>query len=438
MSAVNVAIVGTQWGDEGKGKIVDLFTPAFSIVARYQGGHNAGHTVIVNGRKFILHLVPSGILHDGVTCVIGNGVVVDPRALFSELEQLRRGGVEAAGRLFISERAHLVLPYHRDVERAAEAGRGDQRIGTTARGIGPSYEDKSGRRGIRLVDLADLADADPAGPLGAAVRANVALRNRAVGGEPLDWRTVFDELRAGWPRLEPLVADVSQLLDDEARAGKRIMFEGAQGTMLDVDHGTYPFVSSSNGTIGGVCAGLGIAPRLIGGILGVAKAYTTRVGGGPFPTEIHGEFGAALRESGEEYGASTGRPRRCGWFDAVVVRYAARLNGLEALALTKLDVLDGLTEIKVCTQYRCEGRTLTSVPASGTRLARCAPEFETLPGWSRPTAGLRRFDDLPGEAMRYIHRIEEITGVPVALVSTGSDRHDTIIREESIVGRWLA
>ena len=434
MATVNVAIVGTQWGDEGKGKIVDLFTPSFSIVARYQGGHNAGHTVLVNGRKFILHLIPSGILHTGVTCVIGNGLVVDPQALFAELDELQREGIEADGRLFISERAHLILPYHRDIEQAAEARRGEQRIGTTSRGIGPSYEDKSARRGIRL---ADLADADPAGALGDLVRANVALRNRAVGGDPLDWRSVLDGLRACWPRLAPFVADVSQLLDDGARAGRRIMFEGAQGTMLDIDHGTYPFVSSSNGTIGGVCAGLGVAPRLIGGVLGVAKAYTTRVGGGPFPTELGGEFGAALRESGEEYGASTGRPRRCGWFDAVVVRYAARVNGLEALALTKLDVLDGLPEIKICTRYRCGGEALTSVPASMPRLASCTPELETLPGWSRPTAGLRRFDDLPAEAVRYIERIEALTGVPVAVVSTGSDRHDTIVRDDSIVGRWL-
>ena len=258
MATVNVAIVGTQWGDEGKGKIVDLFTPSFSIVARYQGGHNAGHTVLVNGRKFILHLIPSGILHAGVTCVIGNGVVVDPLALFAELDELQREGIDADGRLFISERAHLILPYHRDIEQAAEAGRGEQRIGTTSRGIGPSYEDKSGRRGIRLADLAAAADAD--GALGDAVRSNVALRNRAVGGDPVDWRTVLDDLRACWPRLAPLVADVSQLLDDGARAGKRIMFEGAQGTMLDIDHGTYPFVSSSNGTVGGVCAGLGVAP----------------------------------------------------------------------------------------------------------------------------------------------------------------------------------
>ena len=435
MTTRNVAIVGTQWGDEGKGKLVDLLTPAFSIVARYQGGHNAGHTVFVNGRKFVLHLIPSGILHAGVTCVIGNGVVVDPEALFAEIDELRREGIEPEGRLFISERAHIILPYHRDVEQAAEAARGDRRIGTTARGIGPSYEDKSGRRGIRM---ADLADADPDGPLGETIRANVCARNRTVDGEELDWRTVRQGLLAAWPRLEPLVADVSKLLDEGARAGRHILFEGAQGTMLDLDHGTYPFVSSSNGTVGGICAGLGVPPRAIGEVLGVAKAYSTRVGAGPFPTELSGPFGEALRESGDEYGASTGRPRRVGWFDAVVVRHAARLNGLDALALTKLDVLDGLSEIKLCTQYRYGDRMLNEVPASVARLACCQPQYETLPGWSRPTAGLRRFEDLPAEARRYIARLEEVTGQTVAVVSTGSDRHDTIIRPESTVARWLA
>lgn len=435
MAASNIAIVGTQWGDEGKGKVVDLLTPAFSIVARYQGGHNAGHTVFVNGRKFVLHLIPSGILHAGVTCVIGNGVVVDPTALFTEIDELRREGIEPEGRLFISERAHIILPYHRDVEQAAERARGDRRIGTTARGIGPSYEDKSGRRGIRM---ADLADREPAGQLEETLRANVSARNATVGGKPLDWRTVRDDLLAAWQRLEPLVANVARLLDDAGRAGRRVLFEGAQGTMLDIDHGTYPFVSSSNGTAGGICAGLGVPPRAIGEVLGVAKAYSTRVGAGPFPTELGGAFGDALRESGDEYGASTGRPRRVGWFDAVVVRHAARLNGLDSLALTKLDVLDGLSEIKLCTHYRCGGQDVHDVPASGTTLARCEPQYETLPGWSRPTAGLRQFADLPSEAQRYIARLEEVTGQKVALVSTGSDRNDTIIRPDFAVERWLA
>ena len=435
MSSVNVAIVGAQWGDEGKGKIVDLLTPSFSIVARYQGGHNAGHTVFVNGQKFVLHLIPTGILHPGVTCLIGNGVVIDPRALFAELDQLRDQGIDPAGRLFISNRAHLILPYHRDLEEVAEAARGDRRIGTTARGIGPSYEDKVARRGVRV---GDLADPSPGGGLAEAIRANVLGRNRVVGGPPLDWQAVHAELVAIWPRLRPLVADVSKLLDDAVQASRPILFEGAQGTMLDIDHGTYPYVSSSNGTVGGICAGLGIGPRTIGGVLGIMKAYTTRVGEGPLPTELSGEFGDALRESGQEYGASTGRPRRCGWFDAVVARHAARINGLEALALTKLDVLDGFSELKMCTGYRCNGTTLVDVPADQSTLGRCVPQYETLPGWSRPTAGVRHFEELPDEARRYVVALERATGVPVAIVSTGSDRNDTIIRQESVVARWLA
>ena len=435
MSSVNVAIVGAQWGDEGKGKIVDLLTPSFSIVARYQGGHNAGHTVFVNGQKFILHLIPTGILHPGVTCLIGNGVVIDPHALFAELDQLRDEGIDAEGRLFISSRAHLILPYHRDLERVAEEARGDRRIGTTSRGIGPSYEDKIARRGIRV---SDLSDPSPSGGLAEAIRVNVLGRNRAVRGAPLDWRAVHAELVATWPRLQPLVADVSKLLDDAVCAGRPILFEGAQGTMLDIDHGTYPYVSSSNCTVGGICAGLGIGPRTIGGVLGIVKAYTTRVGEGPLPTELSGEFGDVLRESGQEYGASTGRPRRCGWFDAVVARYAVRINGLEALALTKLDVLDDLSELKMCTRYRCNGTTLIDFPADPSTLGRCVPEYETLPGWSRPTAGIRRFEELPDEARRYVAELERAAGVSVAIVSTGSDRQETIIRQESAVARWLA
>ena len=435
MSSVNVAIVGAQWGDEGKGKIVDLLTPSFSIVARYQGGHNAGHTVFVDGQKFILHLIPTGILHPGVTCLIGNGVVIDPHALFAELDQLRQEGIDAEGRLFISSRAHLILPYHRELEQVAEAARGERRIGTTSRGIGPSYEDKIARRGIRVIDLADPS---PSGDLAEAIRANVLDRNRAVGGAPLDWQPVHAELVATWPRLKPLVADVSKLLDDAVRGGRPILFEGAQGTMLDIDHGTYPYVSSSNGTVGGICAGLGIGPRTIGGVLGIVKAYTTRVGEGPLPTELSGEFGDALRESGHEYGASTGRPRRCGWFDAVVARYAARINGLEALALIKLDVLDGLRQLKVCTRYRCNGTTLIDFPADPSTLGRCVAEYETLPGWSRPTAGVRRFEELPDEARRYVAALERATGLSVAIVSTGSDRQETIVRQESAVARWLA
>jgi adenylosuccinate synthase len=434
MSVENVAVVGAQWGDEGKGKIVDLLTPAFSIVARYQGGHNAGHTVFFNGRKFILHLIPSGILHPGVTCIIGNGVVIDPDALFAELDQLRAEGIDPDGRLFVSDRAHVILPYHRDLEQASEAARGDRRIGTTSRGIGPSYEDKVGRRGVRVGDLVDTA---PDGGLAKAIEACVSSRNRVVGGEPQDWKRVHAELVGAGRRLRPMVTDVSRLLDDAARSGQRILFEGAQGTMLDIDHGTYPYVSSSNGTVGGICAGLGVGPRAIGSVLGIAKAYTTRVGAGPLPTELSGAFGDALRESGQEYGASTGRPRRCGWFDAVVVRYAVRINGLEVLALTKLDVLDDLSEINVCTAYRCDGRTLEDFPADLATLDRCDPIYETLPGWSTPTAGVRSFEDLPDHARQYVERLEQLAGVPVAIISTGSDREETIIRPESAVATWL-
>ena len=435
MSTLNVAVVGAQWGDEGKGKIVDLLTPAFSIVARYQGGHNAGHTVFVDGRKFILHLIPSGILHPDVTCVIGNGVVVDPLALFRELEELDRLGIDTNGRVLVSERAHMIVPYHRDIEAAAEAARGDRRIGTTSRGIGPCYEDKIGRRGIRAADLADQRED---GVLATTLAANIAARNQVCDGEPLDWRTAHADLIGVWERLAPLVLDVSSYLDQAMKSGRRVLFEGAQGTMLDIDHGTYPFVSSSNGTIGGVCSGLGVGPRSIGNVLGIVKAYTTRVGGGPLPTELHGAFGEALRESGQEYGASTGRPRRVGWFDSVVTRHAVRVNGLDTLALTKLDVLDGLDELLVCTHYRHGVQILSNFPADTLTLSNIEPEYETLPGWSEPTAGLTSFSELPEEARRYVTRVEELSGVPISIVSTGSDRKETIVRDDSIAADWLS
>jgi adenylosuccinate synthase len=416
--------LGAQWGDEGKGKIVDLLTPRFDLVARYQGGHNAGHTVYVNGTKFVLRLIPSGILHPGITCVIGNGVVVDPQALFAELDELGRNGIEVGNRLVVSDKAHLILPYHRDLDLLSEARRGERRIGTTSRGIGPAYEDKIARRGIRVGDLAD-----PAG-LEQNVRDNVTARNRLVHDSTMEWKPVLDELLIHGERLKPMMRDVSLMLSEAMAAGKSILFEGAQGTLLDIDHGTYPYVTSSNASIGGVCTGLGVGPRAIGGVLGVVKAYTTRVGEGPLPTELSGEMGKRLRDSGNEYGAVTGRPRRCGWYDAVAVRYGVRINGLNALALTKLDVLDGLEQIEVCTSYRCGSRTLTEMPSDLGQLARCEPIYESWPGWSRPTKGVRSFDALPENARRYIARLEEISGVPAAIVSTGSDREDTIIRPE--------
>jgi adenylosuccinate synthase len=421
---MNLAVLGAQWGDEGKGKIVDLLTPHFSIVARYQGGHNAGHTVYVNGTKFVLRLIPSGILHAGVTCIIGNGLVIDLEALFAEVDELTRNRIDVARRLVVSDKAHLILPYHRDLDLLSEARRGERKIGTTSRGIGPAYEDKIGRRGIRVCDLMDV------GGLEQNVRDNVNARNRLVQDSTMEWRAVFDQLLVYGERLRPWVRDVSLLLAEAARAGRSILFEGAQGTLLDIDHGTYPYVTSSNATIGGVCTGLGVGPRAIGAVMGVVKAYTTRVGEGPLPTELSGEMGNRLREGGNEYGAVTGRPRRCGWYDAVAVRYSARVNGLDALALTKLDVLDGLERIDICTAYRCGSRTLAEFPSDIGQLSACQPIYETMPGWSSPTKGVRRFEDLPDAARRYIARLEEVSGVRAALVSTGSERDDTIIRPE--------
>ena len=421
---MNLVVLGAQWGDEGKGKIVDLLTPHFSIVGRYQGGHNAGHTVYVNGTKFVLRLIPSGILHAGVTCVIGNGVVIDPQALFAEIDELTKNGIDVAGRILVSDKAHLILPYHRDLDLLAEARRGERKIGTTSRGIGPAYEDKIARRGIRVGDLND-----PTG-LEQNVRDNVTARNRLVQDNTMDWKPVLAQLLGHAERIRPMMRDVSVLLAQAMAAGQSILFEGAQGTLLDIDHGTYPYVTSSNASVGGVCTGLGIPPRAIGRVLGVAKAYTTRVGEGPLPTELTGDMGNRLRESGNEYGAVTGRPRRCGWYDAVAVRYGVRINGLDALALTKLDVLDGLERIDICTSYRCGGRTLTDFPSDMGQLSACEPVYESMPGWTTPTAGIRQYDQLPDAARKYIARLEEVTGVRAAIVSTGSERDDTILRDD--------
>jgi adenylosuccinate synthase len=426
LALMNLAVLGAQWGDEGKGKIVDLLTPHFDIVARYQGGHNAGHTVYVRGTKFVLRLIPSGILHDAITCVIGNGVVVDPAALFAEVDELERLGITVGSRLVISDKAHLILPYHRDLDLLAEARRGDRKIGTTSRGIGPAYEDKVARRGIRVGDLADPE------ALEEDVRDNVTARNRLVHESTMDWKPVFEQLLEHAARLRPMVRDVSLMLGDAMRGGKSILFEGAQGTLLDIDHGTYPYVTSSNASIGGVCTGLGVGPRAIDAVIGVAKTYTTRVGEGPLPTELTGDMGSRLRDSGNEYGAVTGRPRRCGWYDAVAVRYSVRINGLDALALTKLDVLDGLDRVEICTSYRSGSRTITEFPSDSAQLAACEPMYESWPGWTTPTRGVRRFADLPENARRYVARLEEVSGVPAAIISTGSERDDTIFRDEVV------
>jgi adenylosuccinate synthase len=401
------------------------------LVARYQGGHNAGHTVYVSGKKFVLHLIPSGILHDGVLCIIGNGVVVDPQALFKEIEELAALGIDVGDRLLISDKAHLILPYHRELDVLSEARRGERKIGTTSRGIGPAYEDKIGRRGIRVCDLVDtkaLAD---------EVRENVSARNRIIKDSTLDWKPVYDQLLAFGKRMQRWTGDVSLALDEARKKGQRILIEGAQGAMLDIDHGTYPYVTSSNATIGGACTGLGIPPKAIGGVLGVAKAYLTRVGEGPFPTELFDEMGNRLRETGQEYGASTGRPRRCGWYDAVAVRYAVRVNGIDSIALTKLDVLDGLETIDICTGYQVGGRTITEFPSDINMQGPYTPVYESWPGWTTPTKGLRDYAKLPPEAQRYIARLEEVSGVPVGLISTGSDRAETIIRPGSVVAEWL-
>ena len=432
--ATNIAVLGAQWGDEGKGKIVDMLTPRFQAVARYQGGHNAGHTVYVRGKKFVLHLIPSGILHPGVTCVIGNGVVVDPRALFAEIEELAGLGVSVDGRLLISEKAHVILPYHGELDVWSEARRGARKIGTTSRGIGPAYEDKVGRRGIRMCDLIGDREA-----LAAAVRENVQARNQVIRDSVLEWEPVLHQMVEYGERMRVWIGDVSVFLAQLMAQGGRVMFEGAQATLLDIDHGTYPFVTSSSASVGGVCTGLGVAPKAIGGVLGVAKAYTTRVGEGPMPTELSDATGERLRESGQEYGASTGRPRRCGWFDAVVVRYSARINGLDGLALTKLDVLDGLPEVLLCVGYRTAGGVeIREFPADLRVLEGATAIYERMPGWTSPTKGATRFEALPTEAQNYVRRLEQVTGVPCAIISTGSDRDETIVAKGSVVEEWLA
>jgi adenylosuccinate synthase len=388
--------------------------------------------VYVRGTRFVLHLIPSGILHPDVACVIGNGVVVDPEALFREVEDLEAHGIEIGGRILISDRAHLILPYHRDLDLLHEARLGERKIGTTSRGIGPAYEDKIGRRGIRVGDLENAA------VLEEEVRENVEARNRLVGDTAMEWRAIVDRLRALGERMRPWIGDASVFLSEAMAQGRSILFEGAQGTLLDIDHGTYPYVTSSNSTVGGVYTGLGVGYRAVNGVLGVAKAYTTRVGGGPLPTELSGPMAERLRESGQEYGASTGRPRRCGWYDAVAVRYAVRTNGLDGLALTKLDVLDGVEDILVCTAYRLGGRLVHEVPADVRQLEACEPVYETLAGWSRPTRGVRTFADLPAEARAYVRRLEDVSGAAVTILSTGSDREDTIMREGSVAARWFA
>jgi adenylosuccinate synthase len=423
----NVVIVGTQWGDEGKGKIVDLITPHFSVVARYQGGHNAGHTVIIQDKKYVLHLIPSGILHPDKVCVIGNGVVVDLQALDDELQTLDE--LEVEGRFFISNRAHLIRPYHRAVESAEENRLAEEKIGTTSRGIGPCYEDKMGRRGIRTGDLLYPAI------FKAKLEANVAVKNhlldRLYGLEPLDSEAIYAGYMELAPKITPFVIDTAEYLNKAVRNGGNILFEGAQGTLLDVDHGTYPFVTSSNATAGGACIGTGVGPSDINGIIGIAKAYTTRVGSGPLPTEMDDSIGRHVQEKGAEFGASTGRPRRCGWFDAVVVRYACMINNIDTLVVTKLDVLDELDEIQLCAGYLYQGQRLDSFPPQMMVLETVTPVYETWPGWKTDTSQAQEYDQLPQQARDYLNRISELIQTDISIISIGPDRKETIVLEES-------
>jgi adenylosuccinate synthase len=420
-----VVVVGAQWGDEGKGKLVDVLAERADFVVRYQGGANAGHTVVTGQAQFILQQIPSGILHPRATCVVGNGVVLDPDQLFTELDQLTAKGIDTSGRLFVSDRAHLVLLYHKLLDKASERS---QNIGTTGRGIGPTYEDKYGRRGIRVGDLRQLECLRPV----VAERVERANRLLELMGSPE--RTSLDaqmELVERWaPRLLPLTVDTGLLVHRAVQSGKRVLLEGAQGSLLDVDHGTYPFVTSSNTTAGGAAVGAGIGPTAIHGVLGVVKAYTTRVGNGPLPTEANDAAGVKLRELGGEFGAVTGRPRRCGWFDATVVRYAVRVNGLTGLAVTKLDVLDEFAEIPVGTAYRLDGSSCAEMPSEVDLLGRVQPIYETLPGWRRSTGAARRLADLPREARTYLDRLEELSGTPIRYVSVGAGR-DQIIEVET-------
>jgi adenylosuccinate synthase len=417
----NLIVLGAQWGDEGKGKIVDLFSERFDIIARYQGGHNAGHTVFVGEQKYVLKLIPSGILRSGRVAVIGNGLVVDPVALMAEIEMLEKLSVDVRGQLKISNRAHVIFPYHRMVERISEDSP-DKAIGTTSRGIGPAYEDKINRRGIRM---ADLLDRDHFRALYTDRQKDKRTIAKAFGITAMD-DDAFEQYAAIAEKLRPMVCDTSILFDTAIRAGKRILLEGAQGTMLDVDHGTYPYVTSSSAASGGACTGTGIPPTKIGGVLGVSKAYITRVGGGPFPSEDLGDRGEAIRKAGHEYGSVTGRPRRCGWFDVPLLRYTAAVNGFDSIVVTKLDVLDGLDAIPVCVGYKLDGALTTEMPASQSALGRIEPVFETLPGWATSTVGVTEFSQLPTKARDYVKFLQDRTGVEIGCVSTGPERNQTM------------
>lgn len=427
----NIVIIGTQWGDEGKGKIVDLLAEYADLVVRFQGGNNAGHTMVVNGEQFISHLVPSGIIQ-GKTCLIGNGLVVDPAVLTQEIDYLNSKGIKVnPDTLKISERAQVIMPYHRHIDNAREKMKGDKKIGTTGRGIGPAYEDKSTRRGIRFVDLIDPED------FSEKVRTimdekNFYLKNYH-SAETLDPDVVIEEYTKYAKILEPYVTNVSVTIDNAIKSGKQVLFEGAQGTHLDIDHGTYPYVTSSNTVSGNACSGAGVGPKELSGVMGIVKAYTTRVGEGPFPSELFDDIGDAIQKKGAEFGATTGRKRRCGWLDTVILRNSVRLNGLTGLVITKLDVLGGLKELEICTGYDYKGKTIKDFPASLKVLAQCKPIYETMPGWEEDISGITKFDDLPENAKKYLKRVEELAETPAQIVSVGPGRNETIVIDNPFI-----
>jgi adenylosuccinate synthase len=427
----NVIVIGAQWGDEGKGKITDLLSRSADVVVRYQGGVNAGHTIVVKGQTFKLHLIPSGILYPNTECIIGCGTVIDPEVLLKELEQIKELGV-STNNLLISETAHVTMPYHRLIDQATEERRGSHKIGTTGRGIGPTYADKSERTGIRMLDLMDKDGLTE--QLEWIINYKNVILEKLYNIPPLNPQEVIEKYLEYAERLRPYVVDTSVKIYDAVRRRRNILFEGAQGTLLDLDHGTYPYVTSSNPVAGGACVGTGLGPTIVDRVIGVSKAYTTRVGEGPFPTEICGELGDLLCDRGAEFGTTTGRRRRCGWFDAVIGRYAVRINGMDCLAITKLDVLDELEEIKVCVAYEIDGEPCDHFPRSSRRFARCKPIYKTLPGWGVSTSHCRSLEDLPRQALDYLKFLAELMEVPIAIVSLGASRDQTIIVEDPIHG----
>ncbi len=429
-----IVVVGAQWGDEGKGKVVDYLAGSFDFVARYAGGNNAGHTVIFNGQRFILQLIPCGALRPGKQAVIGPGVAVDPLALVTELDNLAKAGIDVNGRLHLSNRAHLIFPYHREMEKVAEAARGAAKIGTTSRGIGPAYEDKMARQGLRVCDM--MEPAVFCQKLERVLRDKSAICQAAFGVS-LDLAGVLDQYLTLGERIRGFVTDTAALLNDALRQGKSVLFEGAQGTMLDIDHGSYPYVTSSNATAGGACTGVGVPPTRISGVVGVTKAYTTRVGSGPFPTEMPDLEAKQVRDRGQEYGAVTGRPRRCGWLDLAILRYAVMVNGLDSLVVTKLDVFDAQREIQVCVGYRYKGAPIREMPAAAEQLAQVAPEYRTLPGWRTSTYGIQDTGSLPHAARDYLKFISDELGVEIGMISTGPEREATIITPGSKLASWL-